>query len=41
MTGTDSGASTESDYLRALYASWAERLAANPEMDLPTIRDVF
>lgn len=33
--------SQESDALRALYASWAERLAANPEMDLPTLRDVF
>lgn len=34
-------ASKEADYLRALYASWAERLGANPEMDLATMRDVF
>src|SRR5688572_19085323 len=31
----------ESDSLRALYASWAERLHANPQMDLATMRDIF
>lgn len=33
--------SQESDYLRALYQSWADRLAAGPDMDLATIRDIF
>ena len=31
----------ESDALRALYASWAERLHANPEMGLDAMRDIF
>lgn len=34
-------ASTESAYLRELYQSWAERMAADPEMDLPTLRNLF
>src|SRR5437016_4363745 len=33
--------STESGTLGALYTSWTERLAANPEMDLPALRDLF
>jgi acetyl esterase/lipase len=31
----------ESDALRALYAGWAERLHANPEMGLDAMRDIF
>lgn len=34
-------ASTESENIRLRYASWAERLAANPEMDMATVRNVF
>lgn len=34
-------ASTESDYLRALYQSWSDRIAANPEMGMEAMRDIF
>ncbi|MPY93572.1 MAG: alpha/beta hydrolase fold domain-containing protein [Acidimicrobiia bacterium] len=34
-------ASTQSAYLKDLYASWASRMAAQPEMDLDTLRDLF
>ncbi len=34
-------ASHESDYLKTLYSSWAQRMAAQPDMDLATLRDIF
>ena len=34
-------ASIESDNIRARYQSWSDRLAANPEMDLATVRNIF
>ncbi|MGH9000147.1 MAG: alpha/beta hydrolase [Acidimicrobiia bacterium] len=34
-------ASRESGYLRDLYKSWADRLAASPEADIATVRDIF
>lgn len=33
--------SPESTYLRDLYAGWLQRLGANPEMDIDTVRDIF
>jgi len=33
--------SQESDYLRALYQNWADRMAANPEMDIEAFRALF
>jgi len=33
--------SAESAALAALYSSWVERMAANPEMDLPAMRSMF
>jgi acetyl esterase/lipase len=33
--------SPQSDFLRALYQSWGERLAANPSMSLADMRDLF
>lgn len=33
--------SPESDSLRALYQGWTDRMVANPQMDLPTMRDMF
>lgn len=33
--------SPESDSLRALYQGWTDRMVADPEMDLPTMRDMF
>lgn len=33
--------SQESATLSALYRSWVERLGAHPDMDLPTMRDMF
>ena len=32
---------TPTDALRELYASWTERAAANPDMDLATMRDIY
>ncbi|MBQ0724387.1 MAG: alpha/beta hydrolase [Cycloclasticus sp.] len=34
-------ASQESDYLRALYQNWTDRMTANPEMDLDGLRALF
>ena len=34
-------ASKESDYLRALYQNWMERMTANPEMGLDDMRALF
>lgn len=34
-------ASKESDYLRNLYQSWSDRMAANPDMTLDDMRDLF
>lgn len=34
-------ASTQAEALKTLYKSWADRMAANPEMDLPELRDLF
>ena len=34
-------ASKESDFLRELYQSWSERMAANPNMTIDDMRDVF
>src|SRR5438552_2784665 len=34
-------ASAEAEFLPTLYRSWSERMAANPGMDLPTLRDLF
>lgn len=31
----------DKDELRDLYVSWSERMAANPEMGLPELRDMF
>lgn len=33
--------SQESDYLRALYQNWTDRMTANPEMDLEGLRALF
>ncbi|MET8560837.1 alpha/beta hydrolase [Streptomyces flaveolus] len=33
--------SAESEFLRALYQEWTERIIADPEMDLATLRDLF
>ena len=33
--------SQESDYLRALYQNWSDRMAANPEMDIEAFRALF
>lgn len=33
--------SQESDYLRALYQNWADRMTANPEMDIEGLRALF
>ena len=33
--------SPESTFLRDLYAGWLQRLGANPEMDIDTVRDIF
>jgi monoterpene epsilon-lactone hydrolase len=33
--------SPESAFLRDLYAGWLERLGANPELDITTVRDIF
>ena len=33
--------SPESDSLRALYQGWTDRMVADPQMDLPTMRDMF
>ncbi|MCF7551497.1 alpha/beta hydrolase [Pseudonocardia sp. WMMC193] len=34
-------ASAESAELRTIYQSWSDRMAAAPDMDLPTLRDLF
>lgn len=34
-------ASPQSEHLKALYSGWAKRMAAQPEMDLDTLRDMF
>ena len=34
-------ASTQSDYLKDLYKSWAARMGAEPQMELDTLRDMF
>lgn len=34
-------ASIESDNIRARYQSWSDRIAANPEMDMATLRNIF
>lgn len=34
-------ASPQAESLKTLYRSWADRMAANPEMDLDTLRDLF
>jgi len=34
-------ASSESDELRAIYQSWTDRMTASPDMDLPTMRNLF
>jgi epsilon-lactone hydrolase len=34
-------ASIESDELRTIYQSWSDRMAAAPDMDLATLRDLF
>jgi acetyl esterase/lipase len=34
-------ASAESAELRTIYRSWSDRMAAAPEMDLPTLRNLF
>jgi epsilon-lactone hydrolase len=34
-------ASTGSDELRTIYQSWADRMAAAPDMDVATLRDLF
>lgn len=34
-------ASKESDYLRALYQNWSDRMGANPEMSLDDLRAMF
>jgi len=34
-------ASTQSDHLKDLYRSWAERMAAEPPMELDVLRDMF
>jgi monoterpene epsilon-lactone hydrolase len=34
-------ASTQAEALKTLYQSWVERMAANPEMGLPEMRDMF
>ncbi len=33
--------SPESDSLRALYQGWTDRMVADPQMDLPAMRDMF
>jgi acetyl esterase/lipase len=33
--------SPESDELRAIYQSWTDRMTAAPDMDLPTMRNLF
>lgn len=33
--------STEADFLRSLYASWSERMAANPAMTIAELRGLF
>lgn len=34
-------ASSESTYLADLYSDWSARMAADPEMELPALRDLF
>lgn len=34
-------ATKESDFLRALYQNWSERMAANPEMSIEGLRSLF
>jgi acetyl esterase/lipase len=34
-------ASPECELIKRLYGSWAERMAAQPDMDLETLRDIF
>lgn len=34
-------ASQQAEYLKTLYRGWADRMAANPEMDLDSLRDLF
>jgi acetyl esterase/lipase len=34
-------ASPQAEQLKTLYSGWAERMAAQPDMDLPTLRDMF
>lgn len=34
-------ASTKSDFLRALYQDWSDRMAANPDMTIPDLRALF
>ncbi|HXI04838.1 MAG TPA: alpha/beta hydrolase [Bradyrhizobium sp.] len=34
-------ASIESDFLRALYQDWSDRMAANPDMTIPDLRALF
>lgn len=34
-------ASAQADSLRAIYQSWSDRMAAHPDMDLATLRDIF
>jgi epsilon-lactone hydrolase len=41
ITRTGDAASQESAYLAELYTSWVERMAAAPDMDLPTLRSLF
>ena len=33
--------STEADFLRALYQSWGERMAANPGLTIADLRSLF
>ena len=33
--------STAAQAIKTLYSSWLERMTANPEMDVPTLRDMF
>ena len=35
------GTSPQSDFLRALYQSWSDRMAANPAMTLADLRSLF
>jgi acetyl esterase/lipase len=38
---TNMGISPEADYLRALYQSWSDRMAANPALTIADLRSLF